>query len=228
MRSPDLRSSSPHITASGGHIAATLHALAKNHPEVKVEIVNRLRELNSDVSEIEVDCDDAREQLVLRARLPGVDNWLYARSLSEGTLRYIALALLLVDANDRAVLCIEEPENGIHPSRIPNLVNLLRDYAVDLMAAVAFDNPLRQVVLNTHSPEVARQLAFDDFVFVERALQSDHGVVSVFRPITNTWRAVGVAGYLEKDRQAVVDFIGGSVPRSPFDGQYELQFGTAR
>lgn len=99
-----------------------------------------------------------------------MNNWLYGRSLSDGTLRYVALVLMLADVRDRAVLCIEEPENGIHPSRVPNLVELLQDYAVDVESPVASDDPLRQVVLNSHSPEVARQLPFRDLVFVERAL----------------------------------------------------------
>ena len=66
----------------------------------------------------DVYADDVRDQFALRARVRGVDNWLYGRSLSDGMLRYIALVLMLVDVQDRAVLCIEEPENGIHPSRV--------------------------------------------------------------------------------------------------------------
>ena len=97
-------------------------------------------------------------------------------------------SLMLVDVQDRAVLCIEEPENGIHPSRVPNLAELLRDYAVDAHHAVGTDNPLRQVVLNSHSPEVARQFSCDDLIFVERALTSTDGPISVFRPIADTWR----------------------------------------
>lgn len=154
MRTPDVRGAVPHVSASGGNLAATMHSLKREDPNALVEVVNRLRELNSDVSELDVYADDARDQLVLRARVPGVENWLYGRSLSDGTLRYIALALMLVDVRDRGVLCLEEPENGIHPSRVPNLVALLGDYAVDPEEPVAFDNPLRQVIINSHSPEV--------------------------------------------------------------------------
>lgn len=157
MRTPDSRSAPPHVSASGGHIPATLHALVGRDPDASAEILYRLRQLNSDVAELGVYADDVRDQLALRARVRGVDNWLYGRSLSDGMLRYIALVLMLVDIRDRAVLCIEEPENGIHPSRVPNLAELLRDYAVDASEAADSDNPLRQVVLNTHSPEVARQ-----------------------------------------------------------------------
>ena len=112
------------------------------------------------------------------------------------------------------MLCIEEPENGIHPSRVPNLAELLRDYAVDANDAVGADNPLRQVVLNSHSPEVARQFSPDDLLFVERALTSGDGPISVFRPIEGTWRTTLSNGtesrVLPADRQAVADFIGGS------------------
>ena len=138
---------------------------------------------------------------------------------------------MLVDVQDRAVLCIEEPENGIHPSRVPNLAELLRDYAVDVNDAVDTDNPLRQVVVNSHSPEVARQFSYDDLLFVERALTSDDGPVSVFRPICGTWRTQlhndtkSITHPL--DRQAVADFIGGSRV-SPDFTQLDLEFGSAR
>ena len=138
---------------------------------------------------------------------------------------------MLVDVQDRAVLCIEEPENGIHPSRVPTLTELLRDYAVDVENAVAADNPLRQVVLNTHSPEVARQLSFDELVFVERALTTKDGPISTFRPISGAWRANlpdgGGSSAQPIDRQAVVDFIGGS-PVNPALGPLGFEFGSAR
>jgi predicted ATPase len=229
MRTPDTRGATPHVSASGGNLAATMNSLKAANPNSLVEVVNRLRDLNSDVAELDVHSDDARDQLVLRARIPGVDNWLYGRSLSDGTLRYIALALMLVDTGDRGVLCLEEPENGIHPSRIPNLVDLLYDYAVDLEEPVASDNPMRQVIINSHSPEVARQLGFEDLLFAERAKSADGSSVSVFRPIAETWRVTRVdeteARSVPKDRQAVADFIGGSPIRHDIE-QLALDFGT--
>ena len=231
MRTPDSRSAPSHVSAAGGHIPATLHSIIAREPDARAEILNRLRQLNSDIAELDVYSDDVRDQLALRARVRGVDNWLYGRSLSDGTLRYIALALMLGDVQDRAVLCIEEPENGIHPSRVPNLAELLRDYAVDVKDAVGADNPLRQVVVNSHSPEVARQFTHDDLLFVERAVTSDGGPVSVFRPISGTWRTAlpngTKPGTRPLDRQAVADFIGGS-PVSQEFGQMELEFGSAR
>ena len=232
MRSPDRRWTQPHhVSASGSRIPATLHALMLQNPNTESEIVSRLQQLNSDVKQLEVYVDEPGDKLALRARISGLDKWLYARSLSDGTLRYIALALMLVDVSDRAVLCIEEPENGIHPSRIPELVGLLRDYAVDTHEDVNADNPLRQVIVNSHSPEVARQLSFAEIVFVQRAFTHQTAPVSVFRPIKETWRLrvgdVGAGTAPPIGRQALADFIGGS-PVRPEIGQLSLEFGTAR
>ncbi len=225
MRAPDDRGTPPHIVSSGAHLAATLHALLQGDSgAVRSEILFKLQQLDADIQELDVDSDEARGQLALRARIRGVDEWLYGRSLSEGALRYIALTLKLVDVRDRAVLCIEEPENGIHPSRVPALVELLQDYAVDPGKAVAADNPLRQVVLNTHSPEVARRLGYDDFVFVERALTGDDGPVSAFRPVRDTWRAEPGAS-LPVDRQRLADYLGGA-PVSKGLRQLKLEIGS--
>lgn len=226
MRAPDRRGASPHVSASGGHLAATLSALQQKNPYAPAEVVNRLRELNSDVSELDVFADEARDQLVLRAKVPGVNNWLYGRSLSDGTLRYVALAIMLVDTHDRGVLCFEEPENGIHPSRIPSLVDLLYDYAVDLDEPVGDENPLRQVIVNTHSPEVARRLSPDDLLFAESA-KTGLDQTSVFRPVSGTWRDRAVTGVpLSKERQAIADFIGGSPLRQELQEQLIFEFGS--
>lgn len=226
MRSSDPRAAVPHVDSNGGRLAATLANLVKKDPRHRFHVVNRLRELNSDVEDIEAFHDHVRDQLVLRAKLGAVNDWLYARSLSDGTLRYIALALMLVDTEDGGVLCLEEPENGIHPSRTPVLVDLLYDYAVDPDISVDGDNPLRQVIINTHSPEVARRIAPDDLIFSERAVSSDGSGVSVFRPMVNSWRsrAGGVAP--AKPMAAVSEFIGGAPMRSEYQ-QMEFEFGSA-
>ncbi|HBK30102.1 MAG TPA: ATPase, partial [Porphyromonadaceae bacterium] len=47
------------------------------------------------------------------------------------------------------LLCFEEPENGIHPFRISTMASLLKDLTNDFTDE---ELPLRQVIVNTHSP----------------------------------------------------------------------------
>lgn len=229
MRTPDLRSARPHVTASGGHLAATLRTiLARGDQDARQQLVNRLQELNADVRDLEVYEDKVRDQLALRARIEGADSWLFSRSLSDGTLRYVALAIMLMDVEERGLLALEEPENGIHPSRVPELVELLYDYAVEPSMAIGAGNPLRQVAVNSHSPEVARRLRLEDLVFVERARRAEQPSATVFRPVEGTWRVAGMAETLPpKDKQSVADFIGGAPLRDDLAAQMSFDFGTA-
>ena len=48
-----------------------------------------------------------------------------AQRLSDGTLRYLCLLVILGHPDPPAVTCIEEPELGLHPDMIPEVAKLL-------------------------------------------------------------------------------------------------------
>jgi hypothetical protein len=115
-----------------------------------------------------------------------------ARALSDGTLRFLALAILANDPEAAGLLCLEEPENGIYPDRVPAMLDLLRDLAVDPQRAIGPDNPLRQVIVNTHSPSVVDLCSPDDLVVASSDPQSIGGArveAAVFQWLGETWRA---------------------------------------
>lgn len=76
-------------------------------------------------------------------------NTFTSRALSEGTLRMLALCVLESDPSHKGLLCFEEPENGIHPARIPDMAKLLQRLSANFNEP---DSSLRQVIVNTHSP----------------------------------------------------------------------------
>ena len=88
-----------------------------------------------------------------------------AAALSDGTLRFIALSVLQQDPSVGGLICFEEPENGIHPQRIETILELLNDIAVDPTIPVGEENPLRQVIVNTHSTLVAGGVDEEDLLF---------------------------------------------------------------
>jgi predicted ATPase len=160
------------LTPDGKHLAATLHRIAntvdssgQSHPaDVYARVAGRLAGLSGvDVRSVRVDSDEARQLLtVVVSDRNGVE--LPARSLSEGTLRYLALCVLLEDSTVTGLICMEEPENGIHPGNVSEIVNLIRDLAVEPALAPGLDNPLRQVIVNTHSPSVVQLLDQKDLL----------------------------------------------------------------
>jgi hypothetical protein len=88
-------------------------------------------------------------------------------------MRFLALAVLDLDPEAQGLLCLEEPENGIHPERIPKILNLLQDIATDVEYPIGLDNPLRQVIINTHSPAVVQQVP-DDSLLVAQLKETVH------------------------------------------------------
>jgi predicted ATPase len=49
-----------------------------------------------------------------------------ATRLSDGTLRYLCLLAILCDPEPPPLICIEEPELGLHPDILPKVADLLR------------------------------------------------------------------------------------------------------
>ena len=192
LRQADEFSAPAKIGPDGSHLPATLHRLSRRAPRrTCTQIANQLSELVDDVRAIDIDIDDKRELLTLRAE--DMDGTLHpAQALSGGALRFLALTILHQDPETLGALCLEEPENGIHPARIPAILNLLADIAVDPMLPPEPGNPLRQVIVNTHSPSVFREAPDDSVVFAKMSEMKDaRGRLckgSAFYCLSDTWR----------------------------------------
>lgn len=172
MRAPDSFASPQVMGADGSHLASTLWRIAHSpnpageiDPEaVYSRIADRLSDLlGARVESIDVDRDLVREVYTLYVD-EGGGRRLPARALSEGTLRFLALCVILEDTSSHELICMEEPENGIHPANLPAMIQLVRDLAVDPAYAPDDDNPLRQVIINTHSPGVVQLCEEGDLV----------------------------------------------------------------
>ena len=179
----------------GGRLAAVAYRLLKDgDKELSCKraerLSRRLFELIGEIRRVDVDLDDRRDSYsILVQDREGAT--FRARELSDGTLRFLALAIQKLDPSWGGLLCMEEPENGIHPMRIPAILELLSSIAVDPDRPVGEDNPLRQVILNTHSPEVVKCLHRSDLLMAlpDRA-ESDGGLVSCvsYRAHPDSWR----------------------------------------
>lgn len=192
MRAPSYYSDERHVSPQGGNLPAVLTRLIKTTGrEVRAELANRLSELLSDVHQVRVQDDERTETLTIQ--VAGSDGIFHpARSLSDGTLRFLVLCLLAMDPTERGTLCLEEPENGIHPERIEAMLRLLKDVAVDAEVAIGADNPLRQVIVNTHSPLVFRSVEQSDLLYLEGvdvSRDGNRGRIAVVRVPGKSWRA---------------------------------------
>ncbi len=82
--------------------------------------------------------------------------WVPAPFLSEGLLYYLAFAAYQ-HLDPPAMLLIEEPENGLHPARIAEVMRIFREISKET-----------QIVLATHSPLVVNELRPEEVSVVTR------------------------------------------------------------
>lgn len=194
LRAPDQFVDDPSIGGDGRHLAAALRRIAAESPDsadLYARVAARLSSLEGlDVRQVWVDEDDVREVYTVMVR-DGDGRELPARSLSEGTLRYLALCVMLEDPRGSGLLTLEEPENGIHPANLPRMVELVGDLAVDPFEAPSPDNPLRQVIVNTHSPGVVQLIDPPNLLLareVSTTFDGRHVRVLEVEGLRDTWR----------------------------------------
>jgi predicted ATPase len=113
--------------------------LIRDHREQHTDWIKHVRTAVPDVEDIRtvVRREDGHCYLVVRYK-DGVE--LPSWSVSDGTLRLLALTLLAYTPNLKGVFLIDEPENGIHPKAIETVFQSLSS---------VYD---AQVLLATHSP----------------------------------------------------------------------------
>lgn len=97
------------------------------------------------------------EKIRLEWRERNSDTYFNAHSLSDGTLRFICLATLLLQPELPSLILIDEPELGLHPYAITLLANLLQSAAEQT-----------QVIVSTQSVPLINQFTPEDVIVVDR------------------------------------------------------------
>jgi predicted ATPase len=196
MRRPDRFYTDPYINANGGHIPATLNRIIEEAEEngttkddVLSEIVARISRLVP-IRKIAIDADEVRQTFTLMAEESGGVS-IPAFSLSDGTLRFLTLAVLASDPKSQDLICLEEPENGIHPAKINLILKLLKELSVDPDQQPGPDNPFRQIIIATHSPSFVQLQSKNDLVYAKEALvKTSNGTFRTLRccALEGSWR----------------------------------------
>ena len=108
----------------------------RSNYKVKKRILELMSELYEGIEDIDVKLEGGTVQLFL------VENefMIPATRLSDGTLRFLCLLAILCDPNPGPLICIEEPELGIHTDIIPVIADLLKEAS-----------KVTQIIVTTHS-----------------------------------------------------------------------------
>ncbi|MBI1209063.1 MAG: AAA family ATPase [Azospirillum sp.] len=132
----------------GENLSSVLQAICAD-TDKKVTLLDWLRELTPmDATDFEFTPDAAGRILVMLVESSG--RKISALSASDGTLRFLAMIAALIGPNPAKFYFFEEIDNGIHPTRLKLLVELIETQVKKTGI---------QVVTTTHSPDLLALLS---------------------------------------------------------------------
>lgn len=124
-----------------------LFNIREYHPQNFRQIEHELKRCVGDFSYIRLPLkkiEDNRTGLELIFMNEKGDNY-RADEVSEGVLYFLALLCIVLQPNPPKLILLEEPERGIHPRRISEVMQFIFDLAQEKDV---------QIILTSHSPEV--------------------------------------------------------------------------
>ena len=115
-------------------------------PSVKAKFIEKLSDLYEGVTDFELNFEGGTVQIYFTEGNFNIS----ATRLSDGSLRYLCLLAILLDPDPPPLICIEEPEMGLHPDMMHKLADLLVDASSRC-----------QLVVTTHSDILVDALTED-------------------------------------------------------------------
>ncbi len=157
--------------ARGKGLAAVYDALLSRRLDVFLEISKRFTTLFPTARSIQLTNPSSTTKALGVELTDGRS--VGAAQLSEGMLYWLAFAALPHLAPTPIIL-IEEPENGLHPSRIGEVMRVLRDIS-----------NTSQVIIATHHPLVINELQPDEVTLITRT--PERGTIATPLPKTKNF-----------------------------------------
>ena len=148
---------SERLSASGDNLALVTDYIFENYPEVFQNILDKMKERIPGIESVKAEKTiDGR--IILRFQDGSFKDPFISRFVSDGTLKMFAYLILLNNPAKHPLLCIEEPENYLHPQLLRALAEEFRAYA----------NAGGQVFISSHSPDFVNALEIDELFWLTK------------------------------------------------------------
>jgi predicted ATPase len=159
---PDAKKSqdigvSDRLSSTGDNLALVADFIYENHPDIFDKILEKMKKRVPGITKVDAEKTiDGR--IILKFQDGSFKDPFISRYVSDGTLKMFAYLVLLNNPVKHPLLCIEEPENYLHPELLTELAEEFREYA---------DNG-GQVFISTHSPDFVNALDLDELFWLTK------------------------------------------------------------
>jgi len=130
------------VEPDGQNLISVLHTLYTGDREFKTDVNAAMKAAFGDDFDELVFPPAADQRIQLRVRWKSLRREQSASDLSDGTLRFLLVLAVLASPAPPAVIAMDEPETGLHPS----MLSVVAEHAVDASRRA-------QIIFTTHSPQ---------------------------------------------------------------------------
>jgi len=146
------------LRPDASNLAAFLFSLQSRHVGNYNKIVQTIRLMVPFFDDFNLSPSTLNESKIqLEWREKGSDTYFNANALSDGTIRFMCLATLLLQPHLPSTILIDEPELGLHPYAITLLSGLLKSASIRT-----------QVIISTQSVSLVNQFSAEDVIIVDK------------------------------------------------------------
>lgn len=177
-----------HLSPRGENLALVAQFIYENHQSVFKKVLEKMERRVPGVKKVEAKVtEDGR--IVLKFQDGSFKDPFIARYVSDGTIKMFAYLLMLHDPEPHPLLCVEEPENQLYPTLLPELLEEFRLYS----------RKGGQVFITSHSPDFLNTAELDEVFW----LYKENGYSKILRAsedpyIKAQYKAGNPLGYLWK------------------------------
>ena len=157
LRQPSPLDTASYLYSDGGNIASFLLFLRNNYLHSYNRIVEYVRLSVPQFHDFYLEENNGYVSLKWKSTLS--DEYVFSpHQLSDGSLRFIALATLLLQPKETipGIIMIDEPELGLHPYAIDRFVEMMKDASLRT-----------QIISSTQSPALIDRVDIDDIIVVD-------------------------------------------------------------
>ena len=152
-----LPTSEKRLLPDGTNLPQILNTIKINHKSSYNKIAEMLNEVNSKFRGFDFNFIGGNIELMLEE--DGLNSSVHVNSVSDGTLRYLCLLSILFNPDRGALICIDEPEVGLHPDMISNIGNSIIEASSNSIMLISTHS---ENLLNSFELENIRVFEKDD------------------------------------------------------------------
>ena len=158
----EIRQLSPYysenqLLSNGKNLTALLSHLNGNSVKAYDKIIEEFKNVNPNFKELVFTTPMAGKSL-MSLKEKNLDRAITIENISDGTLRYLLLLSIFYNPNRGSVVCIDEPEAGLHPDMINGIAKGIK-YAAQNGT---------QMIIATHSPLLLNAFELEDLKIFEK------------------------------------------------------------